>query len=65
MPVTGAGRIEPQAMWGRRRAEYAGDNRDRGRHNNRDRRTFAAGGDLGSTPQRGGDQPPYANGPGS
>ncbi len=49
--MTGGGRIEPQAMWGRRRAEYAGDNRDRGRRDNCDRLTFAAGGDLGSTPK--------------
>ena len=35
----------------RRRAEYAGDNRARGRRNNRDRLTFAAGGGLGSHPK--------------
>src|SRR5918997_164398 len=52
-PVTGGVRIAPQAMWGRRRAELAGDNRDRGRRDSRDRLTFAAGGALGSsTPQR-------------
>ena len=52
-PVTGGVRIAPQAMWGRRRAEYAGDNRDRGRRDSRDRVAFAAGGALGSsTPQR-------------
>ena len=52
-PVTGGGRIEPQAIWGRRRAEYAGDNRDRGRRDSHYRRAFGAGGNLREPPQGG------------
>ncbi len=37
----------------RRRAEYAGDNRNRGIRNNSDRRTFGAGCDLREPPQGG------------
>ena len=37
----------------RRRAEYAGDNRNRGRGDNHYRRTFGAGCDLRESPQGG------------